>query len=165
MAQPSSSALAPFRHGIFRSVWIATLASSFGGMIQGVGAAWMMVALAASAQMVTLVQAAITLPIVLLAMVAGALADAYDRRKLMLVAQVFMLVVSAALAVTAWMGLVTPWLLLAFTFLIGCGARSMRRPGTPRSVQWCRARTCPRPSRSTPWASTWRAVSARPSAA
>lgn len=52
---PPASALAPFRHDIFRSVWIATLASSFGGMIQGVGAAWMMVALGASAQMVTLV--------------------------------------------------------------------------------------------------------------
>jgi hypothetical protein len=52
---PGPSALSPFRHRIFRSVWIATLASSFGGMIQGVGAAWMMVALGASAQMVTLV--------------------------------------------------------------------------------------------------------------
>lgn len=130
---PSSSALGPFRHPIFRSVWIATLASSFGGMIQGVGAAWMMVALAASAQMVTLVQASITLPIVLLALVAGALADAYDRRKLMLVAQVIMLVVSTGLAVTAWLGLVTPWLLLAFTFLIGCGA-ALNAPAWHASV-------------------------------
>lgn len=130
---PTSSALGPFRHPIFRSVWIATLASSFGGMIQGVGAAWMMVALAASAQMVTLVQASITLPIVLLALVAGALADAYDRRKLMLVAQVIMLVVSTGLAVTAWLGLVTPWLLLAFTFLIGCGA-ALNAPAWHASV-------------------------------
>ena len=99
---PPASALGPFRHGIFRSVWIATLASSFGGMIQGVGAAWMMVALGASAQMVTLVQASITLPIVILALVAGALADAFDRRKLMLAAQIFMLVVSGALAVSAY---------------------------------------------------------------
>src|SRR3546814_9201737 len=90
-AERPGSALSPFRHTIFRSVWIATLASSFGGMIQGVGAAWMMVALAASAQMVTLVQASITLPIVLLSLVAGALADAFDRRKLMIVAQAFML--------------------------------------------------------------------------
>src|SRR3546814_10746448 len=119
---PRGSALSPFRHGIFRSVWIATLASSFGGMIQGVGAAWMMVALAASAQMVTLVQASITLPIVMLALVAGALADAFDRRKLMIVAQAFMLVVSTALAAAASLDWVTPWLLLLFTFLIGCGA-------------------------------------------
>src|SRR3546814_16520353 len=85
------AAVAPVRQGSCRSVWIATLASSVVGMIQGVGAAWMMVALAASAQMVTLVQASITLPIVMLALVAGALADAFDRRKLMIVAQAFML--------------------------------------------------------------------------
>src|SRR3546814_19584349 len=82
----------------------------------------MMVALAASAQMVTLVRASITLPIVMLALVAGALADAFDRRKLMIVAQAFMLVVSPALAAAAYLDWVTPWLLLLFTFLLGCGA-------------------------------------------
>jgi MFS family permease len=128
-----ASALAPFRHKIFRSVWIATLASSFGGMIQGVGAAWMMVALAASAQMVTLVQASITLPIVMLALVAGALADAFDRRMLMIVAQSFMLVVSAALAACAYSGVITPWLLLLFTFFIGCGA-ALNAPAWQASV-------------------------------
>ncbi|PWG03051.1 MFS transporter [Sphingosinicella humi] len=132
-AERSGSALSPFRHSIFRSVWIATLASSFGGMIQGVGAAWMMVALAASAQMVTLVQASITLPIVLLSLVAGALADAFDRRKLMIAAQVFMLVVSAMLAIAAYIDWVTPWLLLTFTFLIGCGA-ALNAPAWQASV-------------------------------
>lgn len=130
---PPRSAFSPFRYRIFRSVWIATLASSFGGMIQGVGAAWMMVDLGASPQMVTLVQASITLPIVLLALVAGAWADAFDRRVLMLVAQVFMLVVSAALAVSAYLDLVTPWLLLFFTFLIGCGA-AINAPAWQASV-------------------------------
>ena len=132
-AEPAGSALSPFGHSIFRSVWIATLASSFGGMIQGVGAAWMMVALAASAQMVTLVQASITLPIVMLSLVAGALADAFDRRKLMITAQVFMLVVSTALAVAAYLDWVTPWLLLTFTFLIGCGA-ALNAPAWQASV-------------------------------
>ncbi len=130
---PPTSAFSPFRHPVFRSVWIATLASSFGGMIQGVGAAWMMVNLGASPQMVTLVQASITLPIVLLALVAGALADAFDRRVLMLAAQVFMLLVSAALAVSAYLGLATPWLLLFFTFLIGCGA-AINAPAWQASV-------------------------------
>ena len=133
VAEAPASALAPFRHKIFRSVWIATLASSFGGMIQGVGAAWMMVALAASAQLVTLVQASITLPIVMLALVAGALADAFDRRMLMIVAQSFMLVVSAALAVCAYSGVITPWLLLLFTFFIGCGA-ALNAPAWQASV-------------------------------
>jgi MFS family permease len=132
-AEPASSAFAPFRHSIFRSVWVATLASSFGGMIQGVGAAWMMVALGASAQMVTLVQASITLPIVMLALVAGALADAFDRRKLMLMAQAFMLVASIILAIFAYRGLITPWLLLFFTFLIGCGA-ALNGPAWQASV-------------------------------
>ena len=132
MTRPAS-AFSPFRHGVFRWVWIATLASSFGGMIQGVGAAWMMVALGASPQMVTLVQASITLPIVILALVSGALADAFDRRTLMITAQVFMLVVSTALAVTAYLGLVTPWMLLIFTFLIGCGA-ALNAPAWQASV-------------------------------
>ena len=129
----NQGAFTPFRHRIFRSVWIATLASSFGGMIQGVAAAWLMVALSASAQMVTLVQASIALPIVLLSLVAGALADAFDRRVLMIVAQVLMLVVSTALAVFAWLDLVTPWLLLLFTFLIGCGA-AINAPAWQASV-------------------------------
>ena len=129
----ASSGLAPFRHAIFRSVWIATLVSSFGGMIQGVGAAWMMVTLGASPQMVTLVQASITLPIVLLALVAGALADGFDRRKLMIAAQLFMLAVSSALAAAAYLGFVTPWLLLSFTFLIGCGA-ALNAPAWQASV-------------------------------
>lgn len=128
-----ASAFSPFQHAIFRSVWIASVASSFGGMIQGVGAAWMMVALAASAQMVTLVQAAVALPIVLLSLVAGALADSFDRRLLMIVAQIFMLVVSVALAALAYLDLVTPWVLLLFTFLIGCGA-ALNAPAWQASV-------------------------------
>jgi MFS family permease len=132
-AAAAASGLAPFRHRIFRSVWIATVLSNFGGMIQGVGAAWMMVALAASPQMVTMVQASITLPIVLLALVAGALADAHDRRKLMMLAQAFMLAVSVALAAFAYLGLITPWLLLLFTFLIGCGA-ALNAPAWQASV-------------------------------
>jgi MFS family permease len=102
-------------------------------MIQGVGAAWMMVALGAPAQMVTLVQASITLPIVILSLVAGALADGFDRRKLMLLAQIFMLVTSAMLAAFACLGMITPWLLLIFTFLIGCGA-ALNAPAWQASV-------------------------------
>jgi MFS family permease len=102
-------------------------------MIQGVGAAWMMVSLAASAQLVTLVQAWITLAMVMLSLVAGALADSFDRRILMIVGQVFMLIVSTALALAAYLDLVTPWLLLLFTFLIGCGA-ALNAPAWQASV-------------------------------
>ena len=116
------SALSPFRHSIFRNVWIANLGSQFGGLIQAVGASWLMLSIAAAPEMVTLVQASTTLPVVMFALVAGALADSFDRRNIMIAAQVFMLLVSMSLAACAWLGLITPWLLLLFTFLIGCGA-------------------------------------------
>ena len=112
----------PFRTPIFRSVWIASLASNFGSLIQSVAAAWLMTSIASSADMVALVQTAVALPILLWSLVSGALADGHDRRKLMLAAQVFMLVVSLALAIFTWIGWMSPWLLLTFTFLIGCGA-------------------------------------------
>ena len=118
---PAPSALSPLRHPVFRAVWIASMASNFGGLIQSVGASWLMTSITASAEMVALVQASITLPIMLLSLLAGAVADNLDRRKVMLGAQLFMLAVSVALALCAWVGLITPWLLLAFTFLIGCG--------------------------------------------
>jgi MFS family permease len=70
---------------------------------------------------VALVQASNTLPIMVFSIAAGALADNFDRRSVMLVAQSGMAIVSLLLAVTAWLGLLNPWLLLTFTFLIGCG--------------------------------------------
>ncbi|WP_136163209.1 MFS transporter [Sphingomonas flavalba] len=111
----------PLSIPVFRAVWLASMASNFGGLIQSVGASWMMVSLTGSPQMVALVQASTTLPIMLLSLCAGAVADNLDRRKVMLSAQAFMLVVSAGLALCTWGGLLSPWLLLVFTFLIGCG--------------------------------------------
>ncbi|KKB80060.1 hypothetical protein VW35_06345 [Devosia soli] len=116
-----TSILAPFRHETFRTLWAATLISNLGGLVQAVGAGWMMTTLTTSHNMVALVQASTTLPIMVFSIAAGALADNFDRRSVMLVAQAGMAVVSLMLAVTAWMGLLNPWLLLTFTFLIGCG--------------------------------------------
>ncbi|NGN43191.1 MFS transporter [Mesorhizobium sp. CGMCC 1.15528] len=115
------SALAPFKHSIFRSVWIASLASNFGGLIQSVGAAWMMTAISNSADMVALVQASTALPIMLFSLASGAIADNYNRRKVMIAAQGFMFAVSIALTLAAYFDFLTPWLLLSFTFLLGCG--------------------------------------------
>jgi len=122
MPPPFSASLAPWRHRIFLAIWLATLVSNFGSLIQMVGASWLMTSLAGSADMVALVQSSTTLPILLFAIVAGALADIHDRRLVMLVAQTLMLAASVALAVVTALGLITPWSLLAFTFLIGCGA-------------------------------------------
>ena len=118
----SASALAALRYPIFRNVWVASTLSNLGGLIQSVGAAWLMISIAGSPDMVALVQASLTLPVVLLSLVAGAMADSFDRRKVMLGAQVFMFVVSMGLMLCAWSGWITPWLLLMFTFAIGCGA-------------------------------------------
>lgn len=118
---PPAPPVSPLGIPIFRAVWIASMASNFGGLIQSVGAAWMMVSLASSPRLVALVATSTTLPIMLLALLAGAVADSLDRRIVMLWAQAFMLLVSLCLAACAWSGLLTPWLLLAFTFLIGCG--------------------------------------------
>lgn len=123
----------PFAIPIFRAVWFASLASNFGGLIQSVGAAWMMTSLSASPQLVALVPASTTLPIMLLSLWAGAVADNLDRRLIMLTCQIFMLVVSALLALFAWEGMLTPWSLLAFTFLVGC-ATAINGPAWQASV-------------------------------
>src|SRR5690606_10065663 len=131
--KPRSSALSPFRHRVFRDIWFANVFSQFGGLIQTVGASWLMLSIAASSEMVTLVQTSTSLPIVLFALVAGALADNYDRRRMMLLAQIFMLLVSILLAAAAYFGLITPWLLLLLTFLIGCG-QAFNAPAWQSSV-------------------------------
>ena len=115
------SPIAPLREPVFRTLWLANLGSSFGGLVQGVGAAWLMTSIADSVDMVALVQASTTLPIMLFSLLGGAIADGFNRRLVMLGSQLFMLVVSVLLVVVTYTGVITPWLLLAFTFLIGCG--------------------------------------------
>jgi MFS family permease len=116
-----SATLAPFHSRVFAMIWSASLASNFGSLIQAVGASWMMTSIAPSPDMVALVQASTTLPIMLLSLASGATADIWDRRLVMLIAQVVMLIVAVALTLTAYMGQITPWTLLTLTFLLGCG--------------------------------------------
>lgn len=111
----------PFTIGIFRAIWLTTLVSAFGTNIQGVGAAWLMTDLSGSASMVALVQTSLVLPLMLFALVAGALADGFERRSVMISAQTFMLTMSVALVAFAWLDWLTPALLLVFTFAIGSG--------------------------------------------
>ena len=117
----TGSTFAPFRHRAFRTLWTATLVSNFGGLVQAVSAAWLMTQLTDNATLIALVQASNTLPIMMFALVSGALADIFDRRQIMIAAITFMGVMSAGLALVAWFGAITPWILLAFTFLIGMG--------------------------------------------
>lgn len=125
--------LAPFKNQTFRTIWIASLASNFGGLIQAVGAAWMMTSISNSQDMVALVQSSTTLPIMMFSLIAGALADNFNRRSIMLTAQLFMLAVSIALTIFAYLDLLTPWLLLGFTFLLGCGV-ALNNPAWQASV-------------------------------
>jgi len=125
---------APLRIPLFRALWSANLASNFGWLIQGVGAAWLMTALTDSADMVALVQTATQLPILVFALLAGAAADLWERRRVLLMAQAWMFAVSALLVVLALADMLTPWLLLAFTFALGAGM-AVNGPATQAVVR------------------------------
>ncbi|MDE2596809.1 MAG: MFS transporter [Sphingomonadales bacterium] len=114
-------AFAPLREPTFRRIWISSLFSNFGQLILGVGAAWEMTRLSSSPSMVALVQTAMMVPLMLVALPAGALADMFDRRKIALTGLGFSMLSSAALTTLAFFGLTTPWLLLGFCMLIGAG--------------------------------------------
>ena len=125
--------LAPLRHRLFAGVWTASLVSNFGTMIQSVAAAWLMTTIDGRPEMVALVQSSTTLPIMVFALAAGALADIFSRKTVMLVAQWLMMVASALLAAVSYLDALTPWALLAFTFVIGCG-RALYGPAWQASV-------------------------------
>jgi MFS family permease len=112
---------APLRHAVFRRIWLASLVSNLGILIQGVGAAWAMTQMTSSADKVALVQTALMLPIMLIAMPAGAIADMHDRRIVALISLGIALVGATVLTVLAWFGLVTPNILLALCFVVGSG--------------------------------------------
>lgn len=113
--------LEPLRQRTYRTIWIASLFSNFGQLIQGVGAAWLMTRLSSSPQMVALVQTALMLPLMLVALPAGAIADMFDRRKVALAGLIFASLMAVGLTLLAGAGLLSPWTLLLFCFLIGAG--------------------------------------------
>jgi len=115
------SALAPLARPVFRALWIAALVSNVGTWMQSVGAVWQVGTVSGSAALVALVQTAVSLPIVLLALPAGAAADVVDRRRMLLATQSWMLVSAAALCAATVAGVATPAVVLALTFLLGLG--------------------------------------------
>jgi MFS family permease/quinol monooxygenase YgiN len=116
------SAWQPLRNKLFMAVWLATLASNIGTWMHSVGASWMMTSLSANPIMVALVQTVSTAPIVLLALPAGALADIADRRRYLLGTQIWMFLSALGLSYCTWQGITNDWLLIGFTFLLGCGS-------------------------------------------
>jgi MFS family permease/quinol monooxygenase YgiN len=115
-----TSAWAPLRYyPIFRALWIAQFVSNVGTWMQTVGAQWLLVD--HSALLVSLVQTASSLPILALALPAGAWADLVDRRRLLLGAQIGMFLAAAALAGVTFLGVASPSVILTLTLLLGCG--------------------------------------------
>src|ERR1035438_9853229 len=121
-ARANGSALDPLREPLFRSLWFAAVISYTGTWMQNVGAGWLMTQLTMSPLMVGLVQAASTLPVFLVILPAGALADMVDRRRFLLITQAWMVAAAGLLGVFTLLGYVTPWILLLFTFILGLGA-------------------------------------------
>ncbi|KIU50071.1 MULTISPECIES: MFS transporter [Bradyrhizobium] len=117
----ADSITAPLQHSIFRRIWLASLLSNLGILIQGVGAAWAMTQMTAEADKVALVQTALMLPVMLISMPAGAIADMHDRRIVALVSLMIALSGATTLTVLAWLNLVTPNILLALCFVVGSG--------------------------------------------
>src|SRR3954454_18471039 len=127
------STWSPLRHTIFRWLWIASVASNVGTWFQNVGASWMMTTLSPSPILVALVQAATSLPMFLLSLPAGAVADVLDRRRLLLVTQTWMTLAAFGLWAFTAASATTPGLLLSFTFLLGLGA-ALNGPAWQASV-------------------------------
>jgi MFS family permease len=122
VAPAESSPWAPFARRAFRWLWIGVFISYIGTWMQTVGAQWLLVDAPNAATLVSLVQAANTLPVMLLALPGGVLADSFDRRWLLFTVQVYFFTVGILLTVLTVAGLMPPALLLAFTFAIAIGA-------------------------------------------
>src|SRR5689334_13723937 len=123
----TASRWGPFRHPVYRRLWIATVAANVGGWMYNAAAGWLMTSLDPAPLMVSLVQVATTLPMFLFALPAGALADIIDKRRFLIVVEVATAVASAAFAALVMFDLVTPVTLLLFMFVIGA-ASAMTAP-------------------------------------
>jgi MFS family permease len=111
----------PLHDRVFRALWFAVLGSQVGTWMQTVGAQWLLVDEPNAATLVSLVQTAMMLPILLFAVPAGVLADSLDRRRMLIVVQLFQAAAGAVLTALAFAGQLTPALLLTLTFVLGCG--------------------------------------------
>lgn len=125
--QERPSGFAPLGIPLFRDRWIASTISSIGTWMQDTAGTWLMTSLTTSPLLIALMQTAASLPVLLLGLLAGATADIFDRRKLLIFWQAWMLGSVGILAVLTFIGYVSPWALLAFTFLLNIGS-AMNNP-------------------------------------
>lgn len=116
-----AQAVAPLRIARFRALWLAAIFSNLGSFLQAVAGAWLMLELTGSATWVGLMVASNTLPLLFLALAAGAVADMADRRRVLIAAQLTMGAAAAAMAVLTWAGRIAPGLLLGLGLVMGVG--------------------------------------------
>jgi len=116
-----ASTFSPFVHSAFLWMWLTSLSSNLATAVQSVGASWAMTELSGRGEMVALIQTAASLPVMLFALVGGAVADLHDRARVMLVCQLAMGAAAALLALVAFRGTATPWTLIGLTFALGIG--------------------------------------------
>jgi MFS family permease len=116
------SGFEPLFQPLFRDRWIANIVSNVGTWMQDTAGTWLMTVLTSSPLLISLMQTAASLPVVFLGVLAGATADIYDRRRLLIIWQSWMLGAVAVLSVITFFGVVSPWVLLFFTFGLNIGA-------------------------------------------
>ena len=123
----SPSGWAPLRRPLFRNRWIASLVSNLGSWMQDTAGTWLMTALTTSPLLIALMQTAASLPVLFLGLPAGATADMFDRRRLLIFWQAWMLASVALLSVLTMFGVISPAVLLLLTFLLNIGS-AMNNP-------------------------------------
>ena len=129
-----STTFAPLGNPVFALLMAGVLLANLGNAVQAVGASWQLTADGLPADVVALVQTALNLPILLLALPAGAWADMHNRRRIVLTAQVVMLLLSLLLAALAWSGSPPAWAVIVLTALLACGIAAMS-PATGASIR------------------------------
>ena len=112
----------PLSEPLFRNLWIASTVSNLGGWMQDTAGTWLMAVLTPSPLLIALMQTAASLPVVMLGLIAGATADIFDRRRLLIFWQAWMLGAVAILSVLTFFQVISPWVLLTLTFLLNIGA-------------------------------------------
>ena len=120
-APSGANGFEPLKQRYFRDLWIASTVSNLGGWMQDTAGTWLMLVLTPSPLLIALMQTAASLPVVMLGLLAGATADIFDRRRLLLFWQAWMLGAVAILSILTFFNIISPWVLLTLTFLLNIG--------------------------------------------
>jgi MFS family permease len=121
VTQKQATGFEPLQTPLFRRLWVASTISNLGGWMQDTAGTWLMTVLTPSPLLIALMQTAASLPVVMLGLLAGATADIFDRRRLLLFWQAWMLAAVALLSLLTFLNIIAPSVLLLLTFLLNIG--------------------------------------------